>query len=258
MRKDMGKVITERERTGNPCRNLKTRMSVQWKGHDADYDIPSRMSSSANRQHGYDAKQFTDVLGPIYRFLDKQVGRPWNKVYSELCQYLDKRKLTHAHVFDHIDSYVEKDVYRGKDKAWYHTTGYSFVAGGVALRRVVGLFVNPKNGLIQRQKPLKEPPQKKDLDIIKVDKETEYRRLDGFWFLVKLKEVEVDASYFDYHSKKMVPRTRKEFREVSRKQLGKKELKKLGVENLRCICDNKRFDPACPRHMKKEEVRPWR
>ncbi len=255
MRKDMGKVITERERSGNPCRNAKTRMDIKWKGEDGDYDIPNRMSSSATRQHGYNAKQFTDVLGPIYRYLDKQVGRPWNKVHSELCEHLDKRKVTHKHVFDHIDSYVEKDVYKGSDGVWYHTTGYSYMPDGIALRRVVGLFINPKNGLIQRQKALKEQPKKKDLDVIKVDKENEHRRLDGIWFLVKLKEVEVDASYFDYFTKKMVARTRKEMREVSRKQLNKKELKKLGVENLRCICDNKRFDPACPRHKKKEERR---
>lgn len=252
MRKDMGKVITERERSGNPCRNAKTRMDIKWKGEDADYDIPNRMSSSANRQHGYDAKQFTDVLGPIYRFLDKQVGRPWNKVHSELCEHLDKRKVTHKHVFDHIDFYVEKDVYKGKDGAWYHTTGYSYVPGGIAHRRVVGLFVNPKSGLIQRQKALKEQPQKKDVDVIKVNKETEYRRLDGFWFMVKLKEVEIDEKYFSYVHQREMTRKRKEIHEVSRKQLGKKELKKLGVENLRCICDNKRFDPTCPRHMKRE------
>jgi hypothetical protein len=253
----MGKVITERERTGNPSKGLKTRMDIKWKGEDGDYDIPNRMSSSANRQHGYDAKQFTDVLGPIYRFLDKQVGRPWNKVHSELCEHLDKRKVTHAHVFTHIDSYVEKDVFRGNDKIWYHTTGYSYVSGGVALRRVVGLFVNPKNGLIQRQKPPKEEPKKKDFDVVKVDKENEHRRLNGIWFLVKLKEVEIDDSYYSHFTQKMVIRTRKEMREVSRKQLNKKELKKLGVENLRCICDNKRFDPVCPRHMKREEVRRW-
>lgn len=261
MRKDMGKVITERERAvpyDNPRRNAKTGMDIKWKGHDADYEIPSKASSSANRQHGYGAKQFTDVLGPIYRFLNKQVGRPWNKVYSELCEQLDKRKLTHKHVFDHIEQYVEKDVYRGKDKVWYHTTGYSYQPGPhYASRRVIGLFVNPHNGLIQRQKALPEKEQPKDLDTIKVDKENEYRRLGGLWFLVKSKEIEVDASYFDYFTKKMVMRTRMEMREISRKQLGKKELRKLGVENLRCICDNKRFDPKCPRH-KKEEPKGWR
>lgn len=255
MRKDMGKVITERERSGNPCRNAKTRMSVQWKGHDADYDIPNRMSSSANRQHGYSAKQFTDVLGPIYRYLDKQVGRPWNKVYSELCKSLDKRKLTHDHVFTHIYQYVEMDVYKGEDGLW-HSRPYGGVIGGGYSPRYA-LFVHPKTGLICRQKPPKEEPKKKDVDVIKLNKETEYRRLEGIWFLVKLKEVDVDASYFDYFTKKMVSKTRKELKEVSRKQLGKKELKKLGVENLRCICDNKRFDPACPRHKKKEEPK-WK
>lgn len=249
MRKDMGKIITEKPRHGSANQNAKTRMSIQWKGHDADYEIDKRQSSSRHRIHGYEAKSFTDVLGPLYRYLDKQVGRPWNKVNSELCEYLDKRKLTHAHVFTHIDSYVDKDVYKGVDGRW-HSRPY----GG----DVRGLFVNPKTGLICRQKPLKEPPKKKDLDVVKISKETEYRRIDGIWYLVSLKEIEIDDSYYSYSIQKMVYRTRKELREVSRKQLGKKELKKLGVENLRCVCDNKRFDPACPRHMKKEEPRPWK
>jgi hypothetical protein len=238
MRKDMGKVITERERSGNPCRNAKTRMDIKWKGHDGDYDIPNRMSSSANRQHGYSAKQFTDVLGPIYRYLDKQVGRPWNKVYSELCEQLDKRKLTHAHVFTHIDSYIEKDVHQGPDRVWYHNTGYSYVPNGYgayALRRVIGLFVNPKSGLIQRQKAPKEPPKKQDFDLIKVSKELEYRRYDGIWYACTMGEVWVNA--YDWVKRKGYQK--KEWREISRKQLSSKQLKKLGVENIR----DKNYNP---------------
>lgn len=244
MRKDMGKIITERPRHGSSNPNIKTRMSIPWKGHDADYEIDKRQSSSRHRIHGYDAKSFTDVLGPLYHYLDKQVGRPWNKVYSELCEFLDKRKVTHAHVFTHIDQHVEKDVYKGVDRRW-HSRPYG--------SDVRGLYVNPKTGLICRQKPLKEAERKKDFDIVKISKENEYRRIDGIWYLVTLKEIEVDDSYFSYITKKMVYRNKKEVREVARKQLNKKELKQLGLENLRCICDNKRFDPECPRHKKKEE-----
>lgn len=242
MRKDMGKIITEKPRGGSSARNAKTRMSIKWKGHDGDYDIPQKQSSSRFRIHGYDAKQFTDVLTPLYRYLDKQVGRPWNKVYSELCEFLDKRKVTHAHVFTHIDSHVEKDVYRGVDGHW-HTRPY----GGL----VKGLYVHPKTGLIRVQE-LKDKEIKKDYDLYKIDDRNEYRRIDGVWYHVKLDMVWVD--HYDYVAKKGYQK--QELKQVSKKQLNSKELKKFGIENLKCTCyDNpkraKYIDPKCPIH--KEE-----
>ena len=31
-------------------------------------------------EYGWNAKEFSDVLGPLRRYLRKQVGRPWDKV----------------------------------------------------------------------------------------------------------------------------------------------------------------------------------
>lgn len=247
MRKDMGKIITEKPRRGSSERNAKTGMSIHWKGHDADYDFDKKSSSSRFRQHGYNAKEFTDVLGPLYRFLDKQVGRPWNKVWAELCEVLDKRKLTHAHVFTHIDSYVERDVYKGVDGLW-HTRPYGGLVGGGYSR--YQLFVNPKTGLICRQR-VKEKTRKQDIDQIKVDADTEYRRFEGFWYICSFKEILVDA--WDPILKKGYQKW--ERRQVSKKQMNKKELKDAGLENLVCICDNKKYNPVCPRHKKPKEER---
>lgn len=249
MRKDMGKIITEKPRRGSSARNAKTRMSIKWKGQDGDYDIPQKQSSARHRVHGYNAKEFTDVLGPLYRYLDKQVGRPWNKVYSELCAFLDKRKVTHAHVFTHIDGYVEKDVYKGVDGLW-HSRPY----GGLIGDRYGGLYVHPKSGLICRQKIKEKDRPKRDVENIKVDSRNEYSRVDGVWYHVKWDMVLVD--YFDYKLNKSFQR--QELRQVAKKQLNTKELKYLKLENLKCTCwDNpkraKYIDPKCPIHKEKED-----
>lgn len=251
MRKDMGKIITERPRRGSRSRNAKTGMSIAWQGHDGEYNYDKRQSSSRHRVWGYNAKEFTDVLGPLYRYLDKQVGRPWNKVYSELSAFLDKRKVTHAHVFTHIDSYVEKDVYKGVDGKW-HSRPY----GGLIGDRYGGLYVHPKSGLICRQKIKEADRPKRDPEAYKLDDRNEYRRIDGIWYHVKSDMVLVDK--YDYKLNRGYQKL--ELREVSRKQLNTKELRQSGLENLKCTCwDNpkraKYIDPKCPIHKEKEDER---
>ncbi len=46
------------------------------------------------------SKQFRDKLGPARRWLDAQVGRPWNKVYSDLRSRFDSRTIAGKHVVD--------------------------------------------------------------------------------------------------------------------------------------------------------------
>jgi hypothetical protein len=78
MRDDMHKVVVERERHGS------TRKSRKWGQRlafiaDADYDDqPKFVSSARRRQYGYNHKWFSDVLGPLRRFLHSNVGRPWD------------------------------------------------------------------------------------------------------------------------------------------------------------------------------------
>ena len=62
-----------------------------------------------------DPKDFSDVLGPLRRYLHKQVGRPWNKIWSEITQTLDSRSLTGLHIFDHIRWEVEQKAWIGED-----------------------------------------------------------------------------------------------------------------------------------------------
>ena len=46
---------------------------------------------------------FTDKLSPVYRWVDKQVGRVWNEVRSELFEKFDPRSLAGRHIiYDHI------------------------------------------------------------------------------------------------------------------------------------------------------------
>lgn len=53
-------------------------------------------------------KGFTDKLSPMYRWLNSQVGRPWNEVYSSVKESFDVRTTAGRHiVYDHLLSSVE-------------------------------------------------------------------------------------------------------------------------------------------------------
>ncbi len=78
-------------------------------------------------EHVY--KGFRDKLGPMYRWLQSQVGRPWNDVRSDVFKSFDIRTTAGRHiVFDHLLSSVtvgEEPQYRWRSEPDDPTTSYS-------------------------------------------------------------------------------------------------------------------------------------
>src|SRR4051812_1474335 len=63
------------------------------------------------------AKDFYDKLAPAERWMRRQVGRPWNKIYAEIRARFDIRTTAGRHiVFDHMLRWVR----RGCDDVNYH------------------------------------------------------------------------------------------------------------------------------------------
>src|SRR5262245_20037141 len=99
MRSDMQKIIVERPRLGSSRPNRKNggRLLAGQIGSalaaPEDYDSgPARASS---RRH---EKWLNENLQPLYRYLRGQIGRPWDKVYSEIRRNLDTRSALGLHV----------------------------------------------------------------------------------------------------------------------------------------------------------------
>ncbi len=61
-------------------------------------------------------KYSTDNLQPLLRFLDKNTGKYWDKLYSELCKKMSKDSLLGQHLFDHLSDFVETNVYKENGK----------------------------------------------------------------------------------------------------------------------------------------------
>lgn len=142
MREDMFKVIVERPRWGSrhaPKSKLR-------------YDkAPDRKRVTGRRlvlEHSGYTKCLNENLAPLKRYLHKQVGRPWDKVYSEICEHLDTSSTVKQHVRDHLTDFILVNVTVARDgrfmsahKWWGPTSPENWWAK---------LYVDPNDGLIKR------------------------------------------------------------------------------------------------------------
>jgi hypothetical protein len=150
MRDDMAKVVTERPRRGHGNKSKKTTgLSIRRYDPDGDYDELVRLPVSRGRQYGWNAKEFSDLINPLKRYLRSCIGRPWNKVHSELSRKLDRRGITGSHIWDHVRWEIETDCYIGPDRLAYSNRRH----GGRGDWPIIGLYVDPRTGLIREQRP---------------------------------------------------------------------------------------------------------
>lgn len=110
----------------------------------------------------------------------KNVGRPWDKVFGEFCEALDRRGLSGYHIWTHLMWEVETNTFLGEDGGVYERPAF----GGLP-SKVDGFYVHPRTGLLLYKKPwrfrrLKNVPR---LEIPVPENEPQvYRRIDGLWF----------------------------------------------------------------------------
>lgn len=218
----MSKVVTEAPRRGSGERSKKTALTVHRDRYEDDDHGPTRHKASRRGQYGWNAKEFSDVLGPLRRFLRKNVGRPWNSIYSELSQHLDKRSLTGLHIWDHIKYEVEQncDI---KDGKVVHLRRY-----WNEWRPVEGFYVHPVTGLLQeapykryRYRPREDP------DVKKLGRLLEHRRVLGIWYLVEYQLIERWLTKEDGTKKRLTD----DIVVKSKRQLSKAQLKAAGLSN---------------------------
>ena len=104
MRDDMNKVVIERTRYGGKGGSRKTydkaslpREKRSFKGVDVDLR-PKRESMRKKHRVNGDAKEFSDLLGPLEGYLFSKVGEPWNDVWSDICSVLKGNSLQADHI----------------------------------------------------------------------------------------------------------------------------------------------------------------
>lgn len=174
MRKDMSKVIVER-----PRRKLKGAKSLRAVPLD---QTPAKQGLKRSRRERGGYKELNENLAPLRRYLEKQVGRPWDKVYSEICENLRADNTVQQHVRDHLKDFVRyaneplKTYYRG-DAPWRQPL---YVDDHGLLKRTDQLPAVKAARRARKSAPKPEP------DIVPMDARHELRRIDGIWWVIEL------------------------------------------------------------------------
>src|ERR1043166_2922797 len=100
---DMAKVIVEGSRHGGD--GGKSVPVKGWYKNAGLDDLPAK--EGIRRPYGFSRKELNENIEPLRRYLRRQVGRPWNDVYSEISQHLRPTNAVQQHVRDHVRWEVE-------------------------------------------------------------------------------------------------------------------------------------------------------
>lgn len=183
MREDMAKVIVERPRRGGGMER------VRRPPRSLD-DLPQRLKLAPA---GGRTKWLNENLNPLERYLVRQAGRPWNKVYSEIRERIDARHTVQQHILLHVEDFVAVHTrLDGREiEAWRGTRW-------VPLADVwAQLYVDPRTGLLRvnRARELKRQARRREKARAAnaaaagrriVGELEQLHCLDGIWYRVQL------------------------------------------------------------------------
>jgi len=158
MRRDMKHIIIETGRVvdrygkerGFKRRGGRGRVSLHIArdedGEYLDWDDTPRCGKMSMGRGG---KFLSDRLAPFIRWLHKQVGRPWDKVWSEIADTSRGLGIRNHHLRQHVDDFVIRKA-RFEDGALYSynpddINGYY----GVYVGSEGKLYVCPRTGILK-------------------------------------------------------------------------------------------------------------
>jgi hypothetical protein len=145
MREDMAKVIVERPRRGNGWRRKGGAEAVV-----DDDGVKVRGARGNERRSGQKSKNLNENLAPLQRFLASRAGKRWNKVRSEVAEYLKPTSTVQQHVVDHLKDLVALDVKSVDGELMVaQRFGRTWSKLGESGFR---LYVHPRSGLLLKNK----------------------------------------------------------------------------------------------------------
>jgi len=193
MREDMYKVIVERPRRGGGFRSERP----------APVDLEESPRQEGLKRRHRSTKWLNENLRPLERFLGSQVGRPWNKVYAEICAVIDRRNTVQQHIHQHLDDFVARSVIvidgvPHRQHSWGGLRPIAEASGP-------GFYVDPRTGLLrvnegrirarlahrkrrQRDAALRNGGVREDLRVI--DAQWQLHRIDGLWYRIEVGRID--------------------------------------------------------------------
>ena len=186
MRSDMFKVIVEAPRRGW---NRKS----DGRAFRNSEEVPAKVGIRA----GYRSRKWlNENLNPLKRYLHAQVGRTWDKVYSEICRTIDGRSTVKQHVLLHVEDFVavrtklvEGVVYVSLRRSWSTYQLLEDVSCELYVHPISGLLLKNRaqtRKLKARRETRRREGLTREADRRVLDARRQLHRIDGIWYLVEV------------------------------------------------------------------------
>jgi hypothetical protein len=144
-------------------------------------------------------KWLNENLRPLERFLASQVGRPWDKVYSEICAGIDRRNTVQQHIHQHLEDFVAVKVIEidGELRATKRWRVLEPLSSSWAAK----FYVHPEHGLLlvnhrRTEARRKQRKQRQDAyaelhggvreGLRVIDPINQLHRIEGVWYRVEV------------------------------------------------------------------------
>lgn len=188
-----------------------------------------------------------DLFGPLRRWLQSQVGRPWNDIYSEACTVIHPDDYVRVHVKTHLLEFVVRDTFMHDGQVCVLDTSYQGGPVPVSESRYgrARFYVHPETGLLQvipmisrrTWRPLERKPTAPEHWV---NRNTAIKQIRGLWYECHYEDFPLRPwrELYDYALEQMVfngrglPRLETRYRPcIAKRQLSKRELRRLGLRN---------------------------
>lgn len=241
MKPHFSKLLTEKERAGSSLPSEKWSKRLKYDPY-SDYEkelnrVPMSRTSWINAAGWDEQKALTDVLSPLKGYLRKNIGKHWDKVWSELCSNLDRRSVTGRHVFEHLFQYVSVKCWQDEDGKIYELGRVGY--GGDHKTPISDYYVHPKTGILYKRVEYESnrsyrKRQKAEEPITKLNwPDGSYAEpIEGVWYFFKIYYEDVYVPAMKRYDGSIRAAYHKQEARFEKLQLNKKELKTLGVQNV--------------------------
>ncbi len=149
MRPDMSKVLVERPRGGGGKTRGRGRPP-----RDPDL-LRAKLTGNRIAVEAGASKWSSENLAPLKRYIERQEGRPWNKVFSEMREHIKPGNTVQEHILTHLEGYLATNV----EKVEPSRTAPCGLVYGAGHRWGAGRpldehdhYVDPDDGIIKRAK----------------------------------------------------------------------------------------------------------
>lgn len=180
-------------RTGGKCKNPAVlrlrRQRLELVETDGEFDLHPRIDgrSKVSILARGNAKVPGENLSPLWRYLLKHVGQPWDSTFSKLCSIMDRRGAVSGHLFDHLFDYVTQEhlvvMIDGKP---HRRTAYGGRVLPIQFTGKIGFssgfWVDPRDGLLKRGIPHKRPNRAKLANEQQAIKASRLRKMNEYLY----------------------------------------------------------------------------